>query len=389
MARSIVFKTPGHIDLAAFTMFGVNDKPQTTSPIGYFGTGLKYAVAVLIREKQEIVLWIGNDKYTFYALEMTFRTKGFTGIRMKREHWSTRLREFTGLKTSLLPFTTELGKNWELWQAYRELETNTRDEKGVTYEAPSAPNDLDHYTDSTSVIVTGDRFAKEHDDKLKHFLDPALTLLDKGEILEVYNRSSQYIYYRGMRVMDLPDKMTSKYTYNIMEETTLTEDRTIAYQYVVVNHLVHHVMASDNHELVRSIVGAKEPLWESKLNWDYAYRQPDKTFMQVVHDLTSNHAHVNKSAYSYYGGYSAKKDPWEKCPRPWSILELFDRDRGSTYVYQDAQGNQITKAGLEIALALINKDIPMPLEAFLTAHPEIGSPSTLPTISPEETEFER
>jgi len=42
----IVFENQGEIDLIAFTPFGVNTK-ETDSPIGFFGTGLKYATAVL------------------------------------------------------------------------------------------------------------------------------------------------------------------------------------------------------------------------------------------------------------------------------------------------------------------------------------------------------
>ena len=56
----IVHSTPGLIDLRAFTTFGVNSKPNSKNPIGYFGTGLKYAVAVLARHKCPVTVWIGT-----------------------------------------------------------------------------------------------------------------------------------------------------------------------------------------------------------------------------------------------------------------------------------------------------------------------------------------
>jgi hypothetical protein len=45
---SLVFRTPGVLDLRALTTFGMSSKPNSTSPIGIFGTGLKYAVAVMV-----------------------------------------------------------------------------------------------------------------------------------------------------------------------------------------------------------------------------------------------------------------------------------------------------------------------------------------------------
>lgn len=39
MPRVVVFKTPGHIPLEAFTTFGINSKPNSLNPIGFFGSG--------------------------------------------------------------------------------------------------------------------------------------------------------------------------------------------------------------------------------------------------------------------------------------------------------------------------------------------------------------
>src|ERR1700733_12022356 len=44
----IVFENYGEIEIDAITTFGVSVK-EGPNPIGFFGTGLKYAVAVLLR----------------------------------------------------------------------------------------------------------------------------------------------------------------------------------------------------------------------------------------------------------------------------------------------------------------------------------------------------
>jgi len=44
----IVFGNDGGLDLQAAMTFGVSAK-ETNNPFGQFGTGLKYAVAILLR----------------------------------------------------------------------------------------------------------------------------------------------------------------------------------------------------------------------------------------------------------------------------------------------------------------------------------------------------
>ena len=41
MTRAIVHRTPGLLDPQAITVMGLSAKPNSTSPIGQFGTGLK------------------------------------------------------------------------------------------------------------------------------------------------------------------------------------------------------------------------------------------------------------------------------------------------------------------------------------------------------------
>ena len=53
----VVFSTNGLIPLQAFTMFGLNAKPESKNPFGFFGTGLKIAIAVCLRMQQEVVIW--------------------------------------------------------------------------------------------------------------------------------------------------------------------------------------------------------------------------------------------------------------------------------------------------------------------------------------------
>lgn len=54
----ILFQNPGEIDLLSIASFGVSVK-EGENPIGFFGTGLKYAIAVLLRTGHRITVMTG------------------------------------------------------------------------------------------------------------------------------------------------------------------------------------------------------------------------------------------------------------------------------------------------------------------------------------------
>ena len=274
MARAIVFRTPGIIPLESFTTFGVNVKPNTTSPFGYFGTGLKYAIAVLLRTSHKIVLWREGKRFEFYIAKEDFRGKEFAFVRMKRQN-----SLLSRVSYSKLPFTTELGKNWELWQAFRELETNTRDEKGFT---SLIDIDVNHFTAhdlrSTYIYVYGDKFIDEYLDMDRHFLVGGKTIREDIDV-QVIDRPSKHVYYRGVRIMDLKEE--AEFSYNILRSIDLTEDRTAKYPFIVETIIAERWLKSEDESQLQRVTHGRR--WESRgLGYTYASRTPSETFRRVA-----------------------------------------------------------------------------------------------------------
>lgn len=327
MTRAVVFKTPGLIDIRAFTMFGVNSKPNSENPIGYFGTGLKYAIAVLLREKCQVEVWIGSTKHTFYQSDMKFRDKEFVGIRMKRE--TLRLGNLIGKNTQILPFTTELGKNWGLWQAFRELETNTRDEGGLTFLNSSGETWIGE-KDLTYIVVTGEAFVGEFEGRDKTFLPISeRTLVYETPKMQVFNGESKHIYYRGMRVLDLPAEKPSKYTYNILESTSLTEDRTLAYQFQVDQRIGSAIIDApeEQEELISEVITSEQKFYEHSLQWDYLFAAPGSAFKRIIQQ--KHPRGITQGAVGYWKGYAPRApviDHFKDYPRPWTSEghDIFD-----------------------------------------------------------------
>ena len=115
MPMTVSFQNPGLIDLRAIQIMGVSVK-DTDNPIGYFGTGLKYAIATLLRNSQSITIWRGLEPYRFSASAENIRGKSFSVVRMNGEP---------------LGITTDLGRNWQMCHAFREVYAHNLDERGT------------------------------------------------------------------------------------------------------------------------------------------------------------------------------------------------------------------------------------------------------------------
>ena len=270
----IVHDTPGLIDLRSFTTFGVNAKPRAASPIGFFGTGLKYAIAVLVREGLKVTVWIGTEPHEFYCEPSQFRGKDFNLIRMRRQRGVTRK-----WMANDLPFTTELGKNWKLWMALRELHSNTLDEGGTTYAAlySNGRSDIIGAEDRTHIVVEGDAY------KLTYAELGSIFLPNRGvpkNYVCIVDQELAHGYYRGMRVLDL--QRPSIFTYSVEIDLTLTEDRTTS-SWMWDYYVRHAIMGLTNENIIRRILQAKDDTYESSIIWDaseYTYCTPE--FLRCV-----------------------------------------------------------------------------------------------------------
>jgi hypothetical protein len=222
-----VFVTPTEIDPISFTMLGVNAKVND-APIGFFGTGLKYAIGVLLREGYRICIDTHTRSYLFRVIDREFRGK----LLRICQYFDTEWRD--------LPFTTDLGKNWTVDEAFRELYSNTLDEGG-----------WDLRTNDNSMPPPGFTYITiQHPQKLEEFSSAKQRMflntqpIMQTKHLEVHPLTSQAIFYRGIRVGN--NQHPALYTYNILDELTLTEDRTLKYSWTA-EHVLRNFYQEECH----------------------------------------------------------------------------------------------------------------------------------------------
>lgn len=250
---TIYLANSGELDLNTIRIMGVSVKTGDT-PIGYFGTGMKYAIATLLRTGHEVRLTLGDrDKYVFTGRDEIIRGETFKRVYMNDE---------------ALSFTTDLGKNWEVWQAFRELYSNMLDESGAAGTKP-VKND-------TVISVKGAEFTNCYHNRSEIFLDSVPVQTIDG--LEIHPMPSRHVYYRGVRAMTLPK--ISAMTYNITQQKELTEDRTLKSAWDV-QYMVETRLPQVRDANVATVVVRGGDFWESELDFSNAY-STSKEFMDVA-----------------------------------------------------------------------------------------------------------
>lgn len=268
------FFNPGEIDPRTIATLGVNVK-DSASAIGFFGTGLKYALATLLRTGHRVTIWSGITPYRFTSRTETIRGKEFSLIYMNETQ---------------LGFTTDLGKNWAVWQALRELICNAWDEAGDFSGLPLVPK-----LGMTLVEVDGAEAAREWDSRRDWLLpknsQPFAVSMDAS--VEFFPKRGNGIFYRGVRVLECP--MPIRYTYNILSPISLTEDRTTS-PWTASYIIATAVLALDDPEILTDILTAEKGSFESQLDFMQLF-EPSQAFLNTAEDLWRNKlTYLNQTA---------------------------------------------------------------------------------------------
>jgi len=268
----LAFITPTILDINMILFMGVSIK-ENENPIGFFGTGLKYAIAVLLRTGHEIEIHVDGIRYTFHPKKITLRNTEQDAIIM-RDH------SIGGRGDIILPFTLNYGRTWEVWMAYRELVTNTMDEKGFiqTSEKPPGPG-------HTIILIAGDPILKEHRNHDHYFLKPALVGAISPHINIHHHKGAGAIFYRGVNVCTNMNDAPSRFSYEVSRELALTEDRTLKNQYSLFQEIGMKVVTQCSDESVIRHMIAFRPIdtFESDLDYDWSDATP--TFCKVVAEM--------------------------------------------------------------------------------------------------------
>jgi hypothetical protein len=173
----ISFITPTALPIEAATTMGVSVK-ESDHAIGKFGTGLKYAIAGVLRLGGTITIHVDGERHDFRAVDTSIRGRAF------------RIVHCNGVPCG---FTTELGKHWEPWQLFRELASNALDEGGRWQAGVADPK-------AAATVIHVDCRAVVESEQTEHvFLGKRRALLESSNGAQVFDGASRHYYFNGIR----------------------------------------------------------------------------------------------------------------------------------------------------------------------------------------------
>lgn len=268
----IVFENEHEIDVRSISTFGVSVKAGD-NPIGFFGTGLKYAIAVLLRTNHEVTIFSGESVIQFGICKNDIRGQEFEFVTMATD----------GADPVEIGFTTELGKQWEVWMAYREIACNCKDESGVAAVSRNMPLPQ---SGRTAIIVKGQEFESVFADRHLYMLedDPSFVI----GTMEVRRRESQDYFYRSVRVQQLGH--IGMYTYNDNQQLELTEDRTVKNQWQPMQRIACAALKCTDERFLRAVLTAPDDTVEGNLDFHGWGVKPGECFLRIVGELASDRA---------------------------------------------------------------------------------------------------
>lgn len=271
--NAISFRNRSLINLRAVRTFGVSAK-DCDNPIGFFGTGLKYAIAICLRLKCKVTLYRGTERYDFATTDVDVRNSSFRVVTMNGEE---------------LGFTTDLGKTWEPWQAFREIYCNTTDEDGSIIEGYADP-----LPEHTTIVLTGDAFYSAYleRDQIVLTASPRWT----APRVHIHDRPSAFGYFRGIRAARL--EHPCEMTYNVLSNLDLTEDRTLKNIYQFYSAVRDAVLTSEDETLISRFLQAPSGSFESRLDLDI-WTDPSEVFLRTIEKVSFRHC-TNNSALKVY-----------------------------------------------------------------------------------------
>jgi hypothetical protein len=280
---AVLFANQGLLDIRALTTFGVSVKENENS-IGEFGTGFDYALATCLRYGQDVRVQAGDSIYKFSTKSELIRGEFFDVIYISANN----------KKPKPLNITTRTGKNWTLYDAYRELYSNCMDEGG---EVIIRDNMSKSYP--ICVMVKGQEFEEVHANRHKIILNKAgKKLLYEDSVLSIYEGSSTQLFYRGIAAKQT--NFPTLFTYNIKQRMDLTEDRTLASEWDARYLIANSIISSNNDNIIiPAIIEGKT--FESELEYRYIGVKPTEIFKGAVRKIRETAtARISDSALSLF-----------------------------------------------------------------------------------------
>lgn len=240
----VMIENAGEVETAAFTLMGASTKRDDNAKIGFFGSGNKYAIAYLLRNDINFVVFSGEKQVKIEKEPVSLRGQQFDAIKID-DH-------ITGL-------TTEAGPDWQAWQVFRELFCNALDEGRCVVKGDILNEDVIGVSGRTRVFIDkGSSVGDILNDFDKYFTHDRVPLHNTpfGKIFIIADIRGA-VYRQGVRVSNSnPFISTNKFPFDIdLNKAEITELRMLNPASIDNDVQFFNLFWSiDNDEIINTII---------------------------------------------------------------------------------------------------------------------------------------
>ena len=260
----------GEIDSKAFTLIGATNK-RGTNKIGYFGSGLKYALAVLLRDEIKFRVFSGTKEIKF-----TKKVSSFRGVPIQIIH-------VDGKATNM---TTDMGPDWLTWFAVRELYCNALDEGECNLGISNAP------TGEVGKTIVYVEFNPEIKDLFNNWdryfsnkrKDVVLKINDSNQDSVIFSgRPSELVLYR--RGVQVHEQKTQKSLFHYdLSWIKINESRVASDMWQVQTKIPELLAHHATLDMISEIFNNYSKSFEADLYWNYATPKFNDFWLQAINN---------------------------------------------------------------------------------------------------------
>lgn len=241
----------GEIDVNAFRLLGASTKENDDTKIGFFGSGIKYAIASALREGIPLKVFSGEKEVKITTKQEKMGDMTFDVIYIN------------GKPTSL---TTRMGKDWKPWFIFREFYCNALDAGGMKLSVEAGAEGEKGKTRFYIGVVPQMKAVLDGFDGF--FSEKRIPFVQIGSDKVFRARAeSMSVYRKGILVFRHNQKAIYDYDFGNLD---ITEART-ASDFDSLYAILKFWRSKATPEMVRAFIEDRESLEFATLNWSLGY----------------------------------------------------------------------------------------------------------------------
>lgn len=263
--KYIKITNKGVLDIRLFSLMGGTTKSSDAVKIGQWGTGLKYSITALLRNKNNFHILLGGEEVRITTEKENIRETEFEVVYVNGE------------KTSL---TTSMGGDaWKEWQCVREIYSNALDEGCAIIEITE---DVFCEKGETAFFIEATpNFLAVYNNIDKYFINNKVPMYENNRFKLYPNGGNLALYKQGVLLQESKEKSLFLYDFKDAEINELRE-----YKGYLENDLANLLYSIDDTKVVEYIINnISEDLYEGKIDYklwrSHTWQKPNEAWKKA------------------------------------------------------------------------------------------------------------